>query len=103
PKPDARQKALYSYFDHHYHNGWEYSVTFPVVTKLRQTIGRLLRSETDTGVVAILDRRAGYFRKYIPDLKLSRDLVADSLEFFRNVNQRTSSATFAHPVEKRNV
>ncbi|HLH85312.1 MAG TPA: helicase C-terminal domain-containing protein, partial [Thermoplasmataceae archaeon] len=92
PKPDAKQKALFSYFEHRYHSGWEYSVTFPVITKLRQTVGRLLRSETDTGVVVILDRRAGYFRKYMPEMRLSRDILADAQDFFRSVDSRQGVA-----------
>lgn len=38
---------------------------FPVmITRLRQGLGRLIRSETDTGVVAILDYRASRYGKY---------------------------------------
>lgn len=38
---------------------------FPVmIARLRQGLGRLIRSETDTGVVAILDSRAGRQGKY---------------------------------------
>jgi len=38
---------------------------FPVmIARLRQGLGRLIRSETDTGVVAILDYRASKYGKY---------------------------------------
>ena len=38
---------------------------FPVmIARLRQGLGRLIRSETDTGVVAILDYRASRYGKY---------------------------------------
>lgn len=38
---------------------------FPVmIARLRQGLGRLIRSETDTGVVAILDYRASRLGKY---------------------------------------
>ena len=55
PRPGARQKALYSYYQSVYGKGWEYAVTFPVVIKMRQAIGRLIRSESDTGVAVILE------------------------------------------------
>lgn len=41
------------------------SYAFPVmIARLRQGLGRLIRSETDTGVVAILDYRASRYGKY---------------------------------------
>ncbi|MCL4438153.1 MAG: hypothetical protein M1616_02150 [Candidatus Thermoplasmatota archaeon] len=90
PKPDAKQKALQNYYEHRFRRGWEYAVTFPVAVKLRQAIGRLIRSQNDTGVAIILDRRASYFRKYIPGLRLSRNPVEDSEEFFRDLDAKVS-------------
>lgn len=43
-----------------------------MIIKLKQYVGRLIRSETDTGVVAILDSRVNSRGKY-------RDIVLDSL------------------------
>lgn len=85
PRPDAKQKALQAYYEHRFHNGWEYSVTFPVVVKLRQAMGRLIRSTDDTGVAVILDKRATYFQKYIPEMRLSRDPGEDALNFFNEI------------------
>lgn len=82
PRPDAKQKSLHAYYESVYHNGWEYAVTFPVLIKLRQAIGRLIRDMSDVGSAVILDRRAAYFRTYIPEMKLSHDPVTDTREFF---------------------
>lgn len=82
PRPDAKQKAIYSYYQSSYGSGWEYAVTFPVLVKMRQAIGRLIRSADDTGVAVILDSRASYFKKYIPEMKLSRDPASDASAFF---------------------
>ena len=90
PKPDAKQKALQNYYEHRFKRGWEYAVTFPVAVKLRQAVGRLIRSRDDTGVAIILDRRASYFRAYIPGLRLSRDPVADSEDFFHHLDAKVS-------------
>ena len=88
PKPNAKQRALQNYYDHRFHRGWEYAVTFPVVVKLRQAIGRLIRSSSDTGVAIILDRRATYFSKYIPGLRLSRNPLEDVSEFFSTLDMK---------------
>ncbi len=58
PKPTQRHKALVRYYNYRYGNGWEHVGTVPTVRKMRQAIGRLIRSETDRGVAIILDRRA---------------------------------------------
>ncbi len=86
PRPDARQRSVQGYYEHLYRRGWEYSVTFPTVIKLKQEIGRLIRAEEDAGMAIILDKRASYFMKYIPFMKLSEDPVKDASLFFANLN-----------------
>ncbi len=82
PRPDAKHKALFAYYESVHRNGWEYAVTFPVLVKMRQAIGRLIRSADDIGSAIILDRRASYFRPYIPEMMLSHDPVGDAEKFF---------------------
>lgn len=82
PRPDAKQKSIYGYYEHLYRNGWEYSVTFPTVIKLKQEIGRLIRTENDKGMAVILDKRAAFFRKYIPYMKMTEDPVGQAGKFF---------------------
>jgi len=57
PKPTAKQEALRRYYDMRFGNGWEHSSKIPAMRKMRQAIGRLIRSEKDRGVAVILDRR----------------------------------------------
>lgn len=90
PRPDARQKSIQEYYEFRFHRGWDYAVTFPTAVKIRQEIGRLIRDRHDIGMAVILDRRAAYFQKYIPEMKLSKDPVRDSEEFFMH---RTSGNT----------
>lgn len=85
PRPDARQRSVQGYYEHLYRRGWEYSVTFPTLIKLKQEIGRLIRAEDDTGMAIILDRRAAYFRSYIPFMKLSEDPVRDAANFYSSL------------------
>ena len=58
PKPTAKQEALRRYYDMRFGNGWEHSSKIPAMRKMRQAIGRLIRSGTDRGAAIILDRRA---------------------------------------------
>jgi DNA excision repair protein ERCC-2 len=77
PKPTARPRGLQRYYDVKFRKGWEYTVEAPTARKLLQSIGRLIRDETDRGVAIILDRRAPRFKKYIKDLTESEDLIKD--------------------------
>ncbi len=86
PRPDAKQDSIYRYYDRVFRKGWEYAVTYPTVIKIKQEIGRLIRNENDIGMAMILDKRARYFKKYIPEMKLSQDPLKDSMDFFRNIS-----------------
>ncbi|MEM0492519.1 MAG: ATP-dependent DNA helicase [Candidatus Thermoplasmatota archaeon] len=77
PKPTARQRGLQHYYDIKFGKGWEYTVEAPAARKLLQSIGRLIRDENDRGVAVILDKRAPRFKRYIPDMKESNDIIKD--------------------------
>ena len=47
-----------------------------------QAAGRVIRSETDKGMIIITDGRAGKFSENIPDLELSNNIVNDVEDFF---------------------
>jgi DNA excision repair protein ERCC-2 len=82
PKPSAKQRALEIFYDRKFKKGWEYAVKAPTTRKLLQTIGRLIRDEKDRGVAVILDKRASHFKNFIPDLKLSYNIIKDCRDFF---------------------
>ncbi len=87
PRPDAKNRAMQEYYEKLRGKGWEYAVRFPTAMKIKQEIGRLIRDETDIGVAIILDRRASYFRKEIPEMRLSTDPARDSKAFFDSFGQ----------------
>lgn len=91
PRPDAKNKALYDYYEKLNGKGWDYSVKYPTSMKIRQEIGRLIRSESDIGVAIILDKRSAYFRHEIPDMLLSDDPAADARRFFESFHERISN------------
>ncbi len=77
PKPSARQRGLQRYYDIKFGKGWEYTVEAPTARKILQSIGRMIRNESDRGVAVILDRRAIRFKRYIRDLEESKNIVKD--------------------------
>lgn len=81
PKPSARTRALQHYYELKFGKGWEYVVKAPATRKMLQSIGRLIRSETDRGAAFILDKRALHFRPHI-DSAPSSDPVGEMRSFF---------------------
>ncbi|MBN1391084.1 MAG: ATP-dependent DNA helicase [Candidatus Thermoplasmatota archaeon] len=82
PRPNARQRALSSYYDIKFGKGWEYTVHAPASRRLLQAIGRMIRSESERGYAIILDKRAMHFKDSIPDLQESRESIIHISEFF---------------------
>jgi len=82
-RPGAKQNALIRYYDIRSGNGWEHVVLSPATRKMRQAIGRIIRSENDVGAAVILDRRAAAYPllSSIP----SSDPAGDVKEFFENM------------------
>ena len=68
PKPTAKMRAMTRYYDTKFGDGRLYVSIIPASRKMRQSIGRLIRSETDRGVAVILDRRAASLRDISPML-----------------------------------
>jgi len=54
--------------------------TIPTVRKMRQAIGRLIRSETDRGVAIIMDRRTANLKDL--SAELCQDIPSKVREFF---------------------
>jgi DNA excision repair protein ERCC-2 len=82
PKPTAKHRALLNYCDMRFGKGWEYTVKAPTVRKMMQSIGRLLRRETDRGAAVVLDSRMVQFRSEVPEIAPSCDPVGDIGIFF---------------------
>lgn len=59
PKPTAHQRALFHYHEVRHGQGWDYAVRGPALRRLRQALGRMIRSETDRGFAIVVDERAG--------------------------------------------
>lgn len=68
PVPTLDQRLLQQYYEDRFERGFEYAFVVPGMTRVVQAAGRLIRSSTDTGVIALFDRRflARPFRDYLP-------------------------------------
>jgi DNA excision repair protein ERCC-2 len=82
PKPTAKHRSLLNYYDKRFGMGWEYTVKAPTVRKMMQSIGRLLRRESDRGAAAILDLRMTQFKTEIPEIIPSPNPAMDMETFF---------------------
>lgn len=58
PKPTARQRALFRFYEARHGRGWDYAVRAPAQRRLRQAVGRLIRTSEDRGFAIVLDERA---------------------------------------------
>ena len=89
PKPTARLRAMRRYYDIRFGDGMRFTSTIPTVRKMRQAIGRLIRSETDRGVAVIMDRRMSGLRD-LPS-ELCQDIPSKEREFFGYSKYRSST------------
>lgn len=82
------------YCQYRFDNGWDHVVKFPMVRKMRQARGRLIRSGTDRGVAVILDNRVTQIAGF--GAILSNDLVRDCNMFFDGVMSPSDFAVREH-------
>ena len=85
--PDLETKELIQYYDKKFGKGWDYGYVMPAITKCMQNAGRCIRSETDRGVILLLDERYLWkqYSRFFPqdwNVRVSRDYVQEIEEFF---------------------
>ena len=55
--PSLETKALIDYYDFKFDRGWDYGYIYPAMNRVLQAAGRCIRSETDKGVIVLMDER----------------------------------------------
>jgi DNA excision repair protein ERCC-2 len=60
PRLDPEQELIRTYYEEQYGRGFAYAYLYPGMTRVIQAAGRLIRSETDVGIIALLDKRFTY-------------------------------------------
>jgi DNA excision repair protein ERCC-2 len=56
------RELIRQYFSEHYQAGFEYAYLYPGINRVLQAAGRVIRSESDRGVVLLVDQRFSNFR-----------------------------------------
>jgi len=62
PQLCAERDLIRDYFQARNASGFDYAYTFPGMNRVLQAIGRVIRSETDQGVVLLIDARFNELR-----------------------------------------
>lgn len=57
PSCDVPREVLRSYYDKAYGNGADYAYTYPAMAKVVQAAGRVIRTDTDRGLIVLMDAR----------------------------------------------
>jgi DNA excision repair protein ERCC-2 len=57
PNFDVEREGMRKYYDEHYQEGFDYAYAYPAMAKAVQAAGRVIRSETDHGVIVLMDGR----------------------------------------------
>lgn len=68
PSVTFEQELLKRYYDDQYGAGFEYAYLIPGMTRVVQSAGRVIRSETDVGMIALLCKRFTYeqYTRFFP-------------------------------------
>jgi DNA excision repair protein ERCC-2 len=57
PSFDIEREQMRKYYEENYKSGFDYAYTFPAMAKAVQAAGRVIRSETDRGIIILMDNR----------------------------------------------
>ena len=89
PGLGSERELLRTYFEEKSGQGFNYAYLFPGMNKVLQAGGRVIRTESDKGVIALLDERFNYSgyqrlfpREWIPFDKTDKETVEELVEKF---------------------
>ena len=57
PNFDLEREEMRKYYERHYGEGFDYAYAIPAMAKAIQAAGRVIRSETDRGLIVLMDNR----------------------------------------------
>lgn len=60
PRFDAEQELVRAYYEERYGRGFAYAYLYPGMNRVVQSAGRVIRSETDVSIIALLGKRFAY-------------------------------------------
>ncbi|ASJ75435.1 ATP-dependent DNA helicase [Granulosicoccus antarcticus] len=99
PGLDAQTQLVASHYQQQGHDGFDFAYRYPGFTRVLQTVGRLVRSETDSGTVILVDDRfkQRFYRALFPQhwqVQLPRDqakLLEQTEQFWDTLEHDTDS------------
>jgi DNA excision repair protein ERCC-2 len=94
PTFDLERELMREYYQRKYGAGFDYAYTIPAMAKAIQSAGRVIRSETDRGLIILMDRRfldlsycqsmpADWFESDVNAL-VSDSILSDVANFWQN-------------------
>ncbi len=97
PQFDLERETMKKYYETHYRDGFSYAYAYPAMAKAVQAAGRVIRTETDRGVIVLMDGRfiePGYSKSMPRDwfrespLELvSKSILKDVTEFWARTSE----------------
>ena len=89
PGISPEKELIRDYFANHYNAGFEYTYQYPGINRVMQAAGRVIRTESDRGVVLLIDQRYGTHRyralfpeKWDPTYVQTTDQLTRELKIF---------------------
>lgn len=93
PTFDLEREQMREYYQKTYRSGFDYAYTFPAMAKAVQAAGRVIRSETDCGIIVLMDSRfihtsysnslPKYWYDESPRELVSRSILKDISDFWQ--------------------
>ena len=101
PQVSFERELLRRYFDEQEEAGFEYAYLQPGMTRVVQAAGRLIRSETDRGVIALICRR--FLEKPYAAMPSARLVRRDARRSSSPTAPRTRSASSSAEYGRRTI
>jgi DNA excision repair protein ERCC-2 len=93
PQVCPERDIIKKYYDKKNNLGFEYSYVYPGMNKVMQAAGRLIRSETDKGVILLIDERFVYSsyqklfpQEWFPNIRVNTNTLSKILNDFWRTN-----------------
>ena len=85
PRVDGEQELIRAYFEEKYTQGFAYAYLYPGMNRVVQSAGRVIRSETDVGIIVLVDKRFSHrnYASLFPSYwygKTPRELVTSNYQ-----------------------
>lgn len=99
PNFDFEREKMKEYYQSAYQEGFEYAYSYPAMAKAVQAAGRVIRSESDRGIIILMDNRflgASYAKSMPQDWfeHSPRELVSSAiLKDLQDFWERNSAST----------